>query len=134
MPEKLDRRLRAVLFERGHVEVINEDKRAAESSRPQDTFTALIKFGVDEVLHTIGTRLCTERSLDVAEERRIQAVQQSLNAACLSSASWSGNEHIFVVQQEALEQPRVPSCINGADQNVLQSDSVGQSAVSNATE
>ena len=57
LTEELDGRLRAVLLQLGHVQIVDEDDGALADRRSEDTLTSLVELRVDDVLNLVGVCL-----------------------------------------------------------------------------
>ena len=119
LTEELDGRLRAVLLQLGHVQIVDEDDRALANRWPEDTLTALIELRVDDVLNLVGARLRRERALHVLKLGLILLVQGLFDVHRLTRARRAAKQHVFPVGDQQIEEEPVPDRVDGGDDDVL---------------
>ena len=119
LTEELDGRLRAVLLQLGHVQIVDEDDRALANRWPEDTLTALIELRVDDVLNLVGARLRRERALHVLKLGLILLVQGLFDVHRLTRARRAAEQHVFPVGDQQIEEEPVPDRVDGGDDDVL---------------
>eukprot|EP00965_Chrysotila_dentata_P051492 1708043-Pleurochrysis_carterae.AAC.1 len=78
LPQQLDRRLRAVGFELGHVEVVDEDDALFAEWRAEDALAPFVELRVDDVL--AGGRLGLRREVeeDRLDTRLVEAAEKTV--------------------------------------------------------
>ena len=64
LTQDLDRRLSTVLFDLGHVEIIDKDHDLMAKTSTKYAISSLLKFTIDDVLHLVATSLGRESNLD----------------------------------------------------------------------
>ena len=101
LAQDLNGRLRAVRFERGHVEIIDEDDGALADRRAEDALLALIELGVDDVLRLVAVRLRREVDEDARPFLCIEREDELLHVGRLARAGRAHEEHRLI----RLEQP-----------------------------
>ena len=119
LADDLDRRLRAVLLEHRHVEVIDKHHRAGSLLWTKDSFFALVELVVDDVLNLVGVCLRAERALDVGPLVLVHRIERLLDVHRLTGTGGTSEEHVFAVSGEDVENVSVPNGVDGRDHDVL---------------
>ena len=107
LAQELDGRLRAVLLELGHVEVVDKHHGALADGRAEDALAPLVQLGVDDVLHGVGAGLRGEGALDVLELGLVARVQRLSMYTVLPVPVGPPNSTCFPVVHEQVEQKSV---------------------------
>eukprot|EP00964_Phaeocystis_antarctica_P055483 scaffold32640_cov63-Phaeocystis_antarctica.AAC.1 len=113
LAQQLDGRLRAVLLEHGHVEVVDEDDALLAKGRAEDALPPLVELAVDDALRdgARGLRRVVEEDalvdLDVEREQPVAREQR------LARARVAADEHGDAVLHEAVEEVAVLHRVGG---------------------
>ena len=118
LAHELDGRLRAVLLELGHVQIVDEHDGAASDGRAENAFAPLVQLGVDDILHGVGVGLRGERALDVPELCLVPRVQRGLDVHRLPRPGGPREQHVLSAVHEQVEQETVANRVDGGDDDV----------------
>ena len=100
LAEQLNRRLRAIRLEGGHVEIVDEDDAPLAHGRAEDALTPLVELAVDNVLRLVGGRLCRVVDEDGRPLGRLEAEEELLDVDRLSGAGRPDKEDGAVVPEQ----------------------------------
>eukprot|EP00982_Pelagococcus_subviridis_P004764 29337-Pelagococcus_subviridis.AAC.9 len=111
LPQEFYRRLRAVLLELRHVQVVDEDDRFRPERRAEDAFASLVELPVDDVLDLVRVRLRAKRAADARPLAPVLRIQSLLDVHRLPRTRGAAEEDVLAVA--------IPHRVHGGHDDVL---------------
>ena len=108
LPQKFDGRLGEILLAHRHVKIVDEDGVLLTHRRPEHALAPLVHLRVEEVLRLISRRARAERHEHRDVQVRHVVVELVHDVQGLAGAGVANAEHVLVVQEQLVDDIRVP--------------------------
>ena len=118
LAEQLDRRLRQVLVELRHVDIVDEDQHLLPGGRPPGIAHEPLELVEEDVLDVLGGGLCTEVDDRGDEFVAGQVVQVILDDHTLPGSGFSVVQRVVPTLDQDLEQLLELDCVFSRDKDV----------------